>query len=257
MLDELNIHAKRIPIEKASRFLEALFSVHDDIDTEADQARGFSFASNNLRIHWILRSVTRDRTSLDERSKIIIGAAENASVGWLVDLAESAYRDYHPREGKQPEREDGCITTESDAVKLRTMALAKIEASAADGTLLNYERFIGILYRWDELAVTGANEKARAWCASQLENDVAIERFAEAFVSSSWSHGIGGFGSLEDTVAIRKDHVSKDNLSRFLDADDFKARVEALRDKSDPSALRHIKLKRFLDAWDNDGDMFD
>ncbi len=257
LLDELNVHAKRIPLEKASRFLGALFSVHDDIDIEADRARGFSFASNNLRIHWILRSVTRDRTSLDERSKILTDAAGSSSVGWLVDLAESAYRDYHPREGKQPETEDNCITTEGDADKLRAMALTKIEASAADGTLLSYERFIGVLYRWDELSKTGTHEKARAWCASQLENEFAIERFAEAFVSSSWSHGIGGFGGLGDTVAIRKDHVSKDNLSRFLDADDFKARVEALRDKSVPGALRHTKLKRFLDAWDSDGDMFD
>ena len=87
------------------------------------------------------------------------------------------------------------------------MALTKIEASASDGALLNYERFIGVLYRWDELSKTGTHEKARAWCSSQLENEFAIERFAEAFVSSSWSHGICGFGSLGDTVAIRKDHV--------------------------------------------------
>lgn len=256
LLDELNIHAKRIPLEKASRFLGTLFSVHDDIDIEADRARGFLTTSNNLRIHWILRSVTRDRTSLDERSKIVIDAAENSSVGWLVDLADSAFRDYHPREGKLPEPEDNCITTEGDADKLRTMALTKIGYSASDGTLLKYERFIGVLYRWDELSNTGTHENSRAWCAGQLEDEFAIERFAEAFVSSSWSHVIGGFGSLGDTVSVRKDHVSKDNLSRFLDADDFKARVEALRDKSDPGTLRHTKLQRFLDAWDNDGDMF-
>lgn len=257
LLDELNVHAKRIPLEKASSFLGSLFAVHDAIDTEADQARGFSFASNNLRIHWILRSITRDRTSLEERSKILLDAASKSSVGWLVDLAESAFRDYYPREGKHPEPEENCITTESDAVELRTKALEKIEASAADGKLLDYERFIGVLYRWDELAETGTHEKARAWCEDQLQNKAVIERFADVFVSSSWSHGMGGFGSLGDTVAIRKDHVSKENLNRFFDAEAFKGTVEALIETTDRETSRYARLKRFLDAWENDDDMFD
>lgn len=256
LLDELNVHAKRVPLEKAAKFLEALFSVHDDIHIEADQSRGFAIANNNLRIHWIMRSITRDRTSLDERSKIVVDAAKNASVGWLVDLAESAYRDYHPREGRLPEPEENCITTESDAQKLRKMALDKIEASAKDGTLFNYERLISVLYCWDELVETRTHEKARTWCNEQLELETAIERFADAFVSTSWSHGIGGFGSLGDTVAIRNNHVSKESLGRFFDAEDFKARVEALLKRSDPSTPRHATLKRFLDAWENDSDSF-
>lgn len=257
LLDELNVHAKKIPLEKADTFLGALFSVHDSIDTEADQERGFAIANNNLRIHWIMRSVTRERTSLPERSKIILTAAEHASVGWLVSLSDSAYHDFYPREGKQPEQEENCITTESDAKKLRVMALEKIEASAADGKLLDYERFIGILYRWDELAETGTHEKAKAWCKDQLQNEAAIARFADAFVSSSWSHGMGGFGSLGDTVAIRKDHVSKDNLNRFFDADAFKSKVEDLIEKTDPETSSYARLKRFLDAWENEDDMFE
>jgi KAP family P-loop domain len=252
LLDELNIRAKRISLDKATIFLSALFSIHDEIDIAADQSRGFSVANNSLRIHWILRSITRDRTTLIERSKIITDAAVEASVGWLVSLAESAYHDYHPRSGNQPEPEDGCITTESDALKLRELALKKIEATAKDGTLLSYEGLVSVLYRWDKFAETGTNEKGRAWCSEQLDNEAAIERFADAFVSSSWSHGMGGFGSLGDTVAIRKDHVSKKNLARFLEVHDFKSRVEALMSKSDPSSLRHAKLKRLIDAWDTD-----
>lgn len=256
LLQELNVHAKQVPLEKASVFLGALFSAHDDINTEADQERGFAIADNNLRIHWILRSVTRERTSLAERSKIIVEAAKYSSVGWLVSLSSSAYRDYFPREGEQQQPEDKRITTEADAKRLRAMALEKIESSAADGKLLAYEGFIRVLYEWDELADTGTHERARAWCTDQLQNEDAVERFAEAFVSSSWSQGMGGFGSLGDAVAVRNDHISKDNLNRFFDAEAFKGKVEALRNKSDPSSARYLKSQRFLEAWKNNQDAF-
>ncbi|WP_299846376.1 P-loop NTPase fold protein [uncultured Paracoccus sp.] len=252
LLDELNAHAKSIPIENAVPFLAGLFSIHDQIDTEKDQERGgFAIANNNLRTHWTLRALLWGRTSLAERSDIIVKASEKAGVGWLVDLSESAYRDYHPREGKPPEPEDRCLTTEDDADKLREMALEKITKAAGDGTLLQYEHFLRVLYRWDDLAGKDGHELAKAWCMERLGEDDAVEAFSKSFVSESWVTGMGGFGgSLGDTVSVRRDRVSVESLERFFDTTALRTRVEALLAASEDGSARHAALKRFIDAWD-------
>jgi len=252
LLDEINAHAKIIPTTNAVPFLSGLFSIHDQIHTEKDEERGgFAMANNNLRIHWILRGLLWGRTSLTERSKIIVEAAENASVGWLVDLSESAYRDHHPREGKPPEPEDRCLTTECDADRLRKMALAKIVAVARDRTLLHYEYFPRVLLLWDNLAGNADHELAKAWCMERLAEDDAVEAFSKAFVSGSWVTGIGGFGGgLGDTVSVRRDRVSAELLQRFFDITTLRTRVEALLCATEERTARQAALKRFIDAWD-------
>lgn len=251
LLDELNVHAKNIPLEKASDFLSGLFSVHDYIHTEADESRGFSFANNNLRIHWIMRSLTRERTSIAERSEIITKAAKSASIGWLVDLSGSAYRDYFPEDEKSPQPEENCLTTEEDATKLREMALKSIEDAASNGSLLNHRGFIRILFHWDHILGNKEHEKAQEWCRQQVDNDTALERFANAFISTSWSQGMGGIGgSLGDTVAVRNESISK-SLEVFFDPADFKARVETLWATTEEGTPVHDTLTRFLEAEKN------
>lgn len=252
LLDEINAHAKGIPLENAEAFLSGLFAVHDEIDTEIDQDRGgFAVANNNLRTHWILRALLWSRTSLTERSTIILKAAESSSVGWLVDLSESAYRDHHPREGKSPEPEDRCLTTQADADKLREMALKKIEEAAADGSLLNYEFFPRALVRWDELVGSDDHKLAKAWCMERLVEDDAVEAFSKAFLSESWVTGMGGFGGgLGDTVSVKRDRVSEESLKRFFEVETLRQRVDTLLAASEVGSPRKTALKRFVDAWD-------
>lgn len=256
LLSELNAHAKSIPIENSVPFLSGLFSIHDQIDTEKDQERGgFAIANNNLRTHWIMRALLWGRTSLADRSDIIVKASEKASVGWLVDLSESAYRDYHPREGEPPEPEDRCLTTEGDASKLREMALAKITKATDDGTILQYEHFIRVLYRWDDLAGNDGHQLAKAWCMERLGEDEAVVAFSKSFVFESWVTGMGGFGGgLGDTVSVSSDRVSVESLERFFDTKALRTRVEALLAASEEGNPRHAALKRFIDAWDNGDD---
>lgn len=253
LLEELNAHAKEVPLADAVPFLSGIFTVHDELDTEEDAERGgFAIANNNLRIHWLVRALLWDRTSLPERSAIICEAAESASVGWLVDLAESAYRDFHPREGQNPEPEDRCLTTEEDAFALRQRALEKIQEAASDGSLLQYEYFPRVIFRWDELAGNEGHDLASSWCMEQLENDEAIVAIARAFTSESWVTGMGGFGAgLGDTVSVRHDRVSEENLNRFFELGALRARVEEVLAKSETNGAHYSVLKRFLDAWDN------
>jgi predicted KAP-like P-loop ATPase len=64
-LDELNTHSARVDRGKVEPLLTALFEVADELNVEADTGKAFSISSNKLRLHWLLRSLTRERLSLD------------------------------------------------------------------------------------------------------------------------------------------------------------------------------------------------
>lgn len=252
LLEELNVRAKKVPLDKAVSFLSGLFSVQDEIDTDADESRGFASVDNRIRTHWVMRSLVIGRTTLSERSQIIVEAAEASGVEWLVHLSWVAYREHHPREGKLPEPEDNCLTTESHAVKLREMALEKIEETASDGSLLNCRRLVPILYQWDRLLNNEDCQRARAWCHEQFSSDAAMTLLASAFVSTSWTQGMGGMGgALGDTVAVRNEKVSK-SLEDFFEPEAFKARVEELLVNSQEGTTAHSTFSRFLAALAND-----
>lgn len=74
ILDELNLHAKKVDEKSVGNLLNALFEIADELDVEADKERGFSIGDNELRIHWLLRSLTRERFDLAARSKIFVAA---------------------------------------------------------------------------------------------------------------------------------------------------------------------------------------
>jgi len=57
--------------------------------------------------------------SLEEKSAVHLAACSSVSLGWLADFADSAWNDYHPREGEEPEPEERCLTTAADAQTLR------------------------------------------------------------------------------------------------------------------------------------------
>ncbi|WP_341677995.1 P-loop NTPase fold protein [Niveibacterium sp. SC-1] len=114
-LGELTTHSDRVDRSKIEVLLTALFEIADEINVEADVERGLGMASNELRLHWLLRALTQESTSLEERSAIFRRACETASLGWLADFTSSAWTDYHPREGQDPEPPERCLTTEADA----------------------------------------------------------------------------------------------------------------------------------------------
>jgi hypothetical protein len=119
LLDELNLHADNLVDTDVEPLLAAIFELADELNVESDKAGPFDIGDNHLRIHWLLRRLTLDRFDLPARSKILMGAAEKGALVWLIDFAQSAYRDYYPTEGKPPEPEQKCLTTREDAHSLR------------------------------------------------------------------------------------------------------------------------------------------
>ena len=244
ILDALNQNAEDVSIDNVAPLLGAIFSIADELDVEADEARAFSFGNNSLRIHWLLRSLTRDRTDLIQRSAILMKAARNASVGWLVDLANSAWSEYNPREGEELQSEGDCLVTESDLSKLTKLALDSIKRAAKDGTLLNHNDLPSLLYRWRNFAKDGG-AAAKRWTSARLKEDHAVARFAAAFTSHSWGQ------SFEDLVAKRSDRAQISGLDEIMDVALFRKRLEALETSLPKGSEYHDAISRFLKAWDN------
>jgi predicted KAP-like P-loop ATPase len=242
ILDELNLHADKIDDDHVLPLLTVLFELADELDVEADVAKGFQIGDNQLRIHWLLRRLTLERFDLSKRSALIMTASENAALSWLVDLSRSAYRQRHPKVGDQPKREAECLTTEADANALRQRALDRIRAAGSSGELARQSRHLPfLLLMWRELAADDG-EEVKAWTAAQMKDDTTVAAFSKAFTSYSWSQSVG-FAGLGDTVAKRNARAEIGALDSLLDVSFFRARVEEVAAKGDVVAID------FLTAW--------
>jgi predicted KAP-like P-loop ATPase len=82
LLDELNVHAEDVADNDVAPLLAAMFELGDELDIQADRGRGFSFADNPLRIHWLLRRLTLERFDLAKRSAVFVEACAKAGLGF-------------------------------------------------------------------------------------------------------------------------------------------------------------------------------
>ncbi|MGE3830279.1 MAG: P-loop NTPase fold protein [Parvibaculaceae bacterium] len=225
LLDELNVHAAKIEKQKFPSLISALFEVADDIDREGDRERGFSFGNNQLRIHWLIRKLTFERCSLDERTDVFKVACANAQVGWLVDFASSARSDFYPREGKQPEPPEKCLVGKEYLDDLIALALEKLKTTTPEN-LIEHPRLAYLLFRWRDLAQDDG-KAVRSWTSTQLYDDKSVALFAKAFTQESWSQGMGMIG-LGDRIAMRHLKASTEGLEKVLDVDRFMLRLKEL-----------------------------
>ncbi|WP_027545314.1 P-loop NTPase fold protein [Bradyrhizobium sp. WSM2254] len=241
ILDELNLHADSIANDDVVPLLTALFEIADELDTPRDIAKAFSIGGNFLRIHWLLRRLVLERFDVAERSAILLAAAKASSVGWLSDLASSAYAAHNPREDTIPETAR-LITTKEDCDKLQVMALKEIRAAAKSGNLASHHRVRQLLYRWHDLAKDEGKEVKR-WTKEQLARDDGVVLFAAAFTSHGWNHGSG------NRVAQRVTYAVVDGIEGILDATRFRERVRTLLGAKSLAEEDRSVLSQFENAW--------
>ncbi|PZA09204.1 NTPase [Rhodopseudomonas palustris] len=246
ILDELNRYAANVSDEDVEPLLAAIFELGDDLDVESDKAGAFRIGDNQLRIHWLLRRLTLDRFDLATRSALFMAAIKRAALGWLVHFSQSSYQDYHPREGKSPEPEENCLTTELDAEALRHLSLGRLRSASQCGELVNSNPLAYLMFAWRELANDDGAE-VKAWTVSKMNDDAAIALFAKAFTSYSWSQGLGMAG-LGDRVAKRTTRAGIDSIDKILDKDAFRARVEEVAAKNEQEEAGRV-VREFLAAW--------
>jgi hypothetical protein len=173
-----------------------------------------------------------------------MAACKRATLGWLIDISDSAYRDYHPLEGKKPEIEANCLTTSGGAEKLHGMALKRIRAASKSGELLNHPELPYLLFRWSD----EQPGQVLKWTTAQLKQDKSVIRFAQAFTSYSWVHSAG------DRVSRRLTRASLESIERILDKDLFRRRLEELAARNKLSKDDDISVRTFLQAWNRGRD---
>lgn len=239
-LEELRTHADNIARNKIQSLLVTLFEIADDLNIEADSSKGFGWGDNQFRLHWLLRALTMDKMSLEERSSLFLQACTSASIGWLNHFSHSAWADYYPQEGNDPELPENCLTTEPTAKELRTILYSRIKNAADDGSLIECNKLLSLLYAWLDLNNDDATE-VREWISSMLTTDHYVKKLAKAFTSYAWTQGLS-YDGLGDIVAQRVTRVDIKGMAKLIDLDMFRPRVENI-------AVADPDVHEFLEAW--------
>jgi len=260
-LDELTTHAARVDKGKVTAFLGALFEIHDEIDLDVDSERGFGgIANTSLRYHWLLRRVTRERFTPEERSNVLVAAIQNAALGWLVDFASSAIGDHEEERKQGPKRDEDCLVQASAIEPVRKLALDTIRTAAANGSLIDHRDLVYVLYRWRDL-LGGDSTEVREWTGARILEDPSLVALARDFTGRSWSMGMGGFGSLGDRVSKVTVVAQISDDTEIIDPDAFRARLKEIAASGKLNQDDLNTVQTLLDAWDrkragNDG-LFD
>ena len=250
LLDELTAHGRNVPISQAELILSAIFQIADKI-MDRDKKRGFLVADNRLRIHWLLRAFLLDRTTIEQRSEILMRSMKNASLQWLSDFSRSAWEEHHPsRPDKQPTPEDKTLLTKEDAEEMREIARRQIEAAAIDGTLIDVTELLHILFEWDVLKTDDSNE-VHLFTADAIADDQKIVKLAQACLGKTYISNASTNGN-SSGVAVSSYEVDRaqiDDIDRLLDRDEFRNRLILLETNSSLSEEERSIIGRFLRAW--------
>lgn len=248
LLDELNTHAQRIDQGSVEPLISALFEIHDDIDLPKDDTQGIMSGENTtVRYHWLIRRLTRDRFSHNERTDLYMSALQNASLGWLVSFTKSARSDYGERENG-PRREEDCLISEDHIPALTEHALSSIRGAATDRSLLQHADLINILYRWRDFMDDDTSE-VLAWTDMLLEDDDALVVLAREFTSESWSIGLG-FDGLGDRVSQRHIRAEIDDTTNIINVSRFRTKLMALQRSGQLTDESQKTIDDFLEAWE-------
>lgn len=245
--DELITHAERISVDKVEPLLTALFAIHDEIDLSSDDSGDFLGGTTTLRYHWLIRRLTENRFSLDERTDLYWQAMQTASLGWLVDFVSSAKGHYRKDREDSPKREEECLITEAALPKFITLALEKIRAAAKDGALIRHQDLLNIVYRWRDFNNFDPSE-VKSWTDTLMSDDNALVILAKAFTGYSTFYA-AGFDGLGDRVSTQKIQAQIDQHIDILDAQSFRSGLDRIQEEQALDKTSLAVVSSFLFAW--------
>lgn len=245
LLDELTFRASQVPEASIAPLVTAIFSIADELDVVADRAGAFSIGNNFLRIHWLLNRLVTERLPVGERDAVLEAAALTATLRWTIDFTRRCVAEHEPAEDGRPRGEP--LTSAEAAARLRALALARVEAAAADGYLIGLPDLVSKLFRWRDLIGDGGAERVRAWLAERLDHDALVEALARSFVSVGWTHSAG------DVVAQRYTHLDRGAIGALVEPDALRTRIAQILAMEDVDAGRRAALEDFETAWARSG----
>lgn len=230
-LDELIDRASRVDRSNVEPLLSALFEIHDEIDLDIDNVKGFAVhLSTPIRYRWLINALTKGRFTINERTELHLSASKNASLGWLVKLAAIARSDYLERK-EGPKKEEDCLVRKNAIGQLTDRALAAIRRAVTEENLLHHKDLAEILYWWSDILDGHPEEIAeiRTWTDQQLLDDNALVILAKRLINES---------------------VAEDE--RILDLDEFISQLKRLQKTAalGDNARKHVDA--FLSAHEQE-----
>lgn len=241
-IDELRDRAGDVAVGDLERLTRTLFEIFDEIDLEQDLAKGFyAMERTSLRYHWLIRSLTRNRLDLAQRTDLYVAAMEQASFGWLVEFVQSAMGYFAKRDdGRVLDEEDYLVSKEAIPA-LRARARDALRSKAEDGTLLDHRDLGSLLYLWCEFE--GSSDSVRQWTARVIRDEAGLLKLAHALSGDAWSAGMG------EHVARKSLTVRLSNDNDIVDTGELRRRLEAFLESGNADADNKTFVTAFLEAW--------
>lgn len=245
LLDDLAAHGETVPIPQAKKILSALFLVIDELFTALDKEGGLGLVDNRFHIYRLIRAFLHNRTTIEERSSILMPCLRETSLQWLSDFSRTAWLNYYPNDSDGAlSPEEQALLTKKFARGLREITRHQIEEAATNGTLIDAAGLAYILFAWDVLKADDSDE-VRHFTTDVIADDQKIVKLTQAFLAKSYVHNIDSTGS--SSGYIHKAII--DGIDRFLDINSFRSRLESLENNSSlPKEEKNI-IKKFLASW--------
>ena len=239
LLDALNVHADEISDDQVESLLKAVYSIADNLAPLDPLWR-----ASLRRLEKLTYTLTKPRFSLEERSRIVLNASAEATLGWLGYLASWPYGNWFGSSENWPYGDPTLplenmpetlwLTTREHASKIKDRFIVRIEA-ADDGSLINCPYLGCVLLGWRKNA---DKTRVRAWVSTVLEKDVAVTRLATAFTLISL-----------ETFPGRSYTALTDELELVVGLNEFLNRATEVKNAGTLDKKDHVNLAIFLEAW--------
>ena len=234
LLFELAIRTDDIPDDLIDDLLKSIYSIADRL---IEKEEGDTLAPLR-QLDQITNTFIIGRLPFDNRSDVLRKACEQATLGYLVRIATSAYNHHFPLHGNQPKSQAECLTTKEHAEELKDLALKRIHKAVSNGSLINCPLLDSVLVLWLKFDEEGV----RSWISEATDDNIAVARLAKAFI------GLIQHDLFQDPATLLSTAL-RGELGHVVDLDEFSSHADrAIRD-GNLEARDHEALRIFLDAW--------
>ena len=234
LLYELAIRTDDISDDLIGDLLKSIYSIADRLI----EKEGSDTAAPLRQLNQITNTLIIGRLPFDNRSDVLRTACEQATLGYLVRIATSAYNRHFPLHGNQPKPQAECLTTKEHAKELKDLALERIHKAVSDGSLIDCPLLDSVLVLWLRFDEKGV----KSWISEMTDDNTAVARLAKAFIGLIEEDLFPDHGTLPATALRGK-------LGHVVDLDEFSSHVDRAMSEGNLKGKDIKALKMFLEAW--------
>lgn len=212
-LDALEDYIPLVPAENLEPATRAILEVGDRLLRPEDYPRAFLDFGTEAQIGRVVYRLLCRIEDEDRRYSILREALDGPSL--IVPVREISALEPKSEDGGS-RRPMGDVSAEH-LQSLQATAVEKLRRAAADGTLINNDQLLYLLYRWRDWA---GPDEPREWVQTVTQNDVHLLSFLRGIFSRYTS-------SEGDTTRVGY-RFDKKYLEDFLDVDAVRTRLDAM-----------------------------